>query len=274
MKLAIITDLHLGNTPLVRGAHVRSASHLVAQNIDKFLKRISYTNPDMLVNMGDLIRSQDAQTDAVNYKQALSFFDPYKSNVIHMLGNHEVKKLTENDVLKFWKEVKYGADAYGVKDIDGYEIIWVSFTNKIIDNGTVAYIPEKQLAWLSEQLKKNNNPKLLFSHYPLEGSNFTGNFYFDKEYTRFGHYNNSKELLDVLSEAINLKAVFAGHSHWIDLKYINGIPFLTLPSVTENIAAPDTTTNFPGIYTLVEAVKEDLVVKIYSGEFCFCSLHL
>lgn len=231
MKIAIIADLHLGSTPLKRGDHVRSASHVVAKNAAKLFSKIEGASPDLVVDMGDLIRSQDEDTDIVNYKQALSYFQPFATKVIHMIGNHEVKKLNEEAILKLWKEVKYEEAACGTREVSGIQIVWVSFTNVTIDNGTEAYMPKEQLTWLEERLT-SSKPTILFTHYPLEGSDFSGNFLFDKEFNRFGHYNNSNEILEVLAKASNLKAVFSCHSHWIDSKIINNVPFIPcLPSL-------------------------------------------
>ncbi len=274
MKIAVIADIHLGDNAFKKGEHVRSASNIVEKNISRLFSAVEVHNPGLIIDMGDLIRGQDAQADKQNYNKAFEHFKNSPTPIIHMLGNHELKNLEEKDILDIWSKNNYTKPPFGEQDLGEYKLVWISFENQNIDNGIEATLPKDQLVWLKETLSNSNKPVLLFTHYGLFGDDFKGNVLFDKDYSRFGHYNNGAEIADTTISSKNVKVVFSAHSHWIDLRYVEGVPFVTLPSATENIAAPETVDNFPEVFTIIEANGKQLNIKAYSRDYCFCNINL
>lgn len=119
MKIAIVNDIHIGR-PLVHNNTVRAPSHLLEENIGNFLQRITQRHsPDLLINLGDLIRSEDREKDFEKYLQVLAHFSRLKTPVIHLLGNHELKKMNEKVLEKAWLQSGFCQKSYGCKTVGG-----------------------------------------------------------------------------------------------------------------------------------------------------------
>lgn len=272
MKIAVIADLHLGKRALIKDGRIRSASNKVSGAVPTYIKTVLSHQPDLVIDLGDLIRSDDAKIDLTNYKKAFSFVRDLGIPTIHMIGNHEVKKLPLDSITSHWLKNDYKYDHFGSMSFGNTEILWISFETELIDGGIEAKLPDNQFTWLKAKVTESKKQIYVFTHYPLTGDDFSGNFLFDGIYKRFGHYNNGDKVVKMLSKYENVKAVFSGHSHWINFVKYNQLPLITLPSATENIAAPEAKNNFPGVFTIIDVDKKQTTVKCYSGDYCFCSL--
>ena len=273
MKIIAIADLHLGSKDLVKDSHVRSASSVVDQNLATFIDSLKKHEPELIIDLGDLIRSENPENDLANYKNSFNQLSKVNVPRIHLIGNHELKKLDEKHITSCWTELGHNEQPFGIKEFDEITVVWISFENQNINGGIEAVLPAAQLEWLSQALTSISKPIYLFTHYAIFVNDYAGNFLFDGEFKRFGVYNNNQDILKVVKGS-NVKAVFSAHAHWIDLSYWENIPFVTLPSVTENIAAPDASNNFPGVFSVLDPTGTSATVKVYSADYCFCSLHI
>lgn len=119
------------------------------------------------------------------------------------------------------------------------------------------FISEEDIEWLKEDLKRNNLPSILFTHFGIAEDDMQGNWWFEKhpEYAVLG---NRKEIKEILKQDKNLLGVFSGHQHWTKKTVEDGIKYYILGSLTENInndGIPD------GVYFEVELEDKKIEVK-------------
>ena len=140
MKIAIVNDIHAGRD-LVHDGKVRASSHLMEGKLEGILSYILKAHsPDLLVNLGDLIRSENKKDDKEVYAKLLSFFG--KTPVIHLLGNHELKKMDQLE--KIWFEQGIEQKSFGSKKVGEFLFIWLGLVLDPEDQ-KVCILPEGQL---------------------------------------------------------------------------------------------------------------------------------
>ena len=66
-----------------------------------------------------------------------------------------------------------------------------------------------------------------------------------------------------------VSAVFQGHLHYLHAKFIDNVPYITLPAMVENTCAPEMHNNFPEVYSIINLSEKGLQVKSYSRQYCF-----
>src|ERR1700722_1724703 len=115
MKIAVVNDIHVGKC-LEHIGKVRAYSHLVEDMLKRFLREIILEHsPDALINLGDLIRSEEREADITRYRRIISHFEEIKLPVIHLLGNHELKKMLLKDIESAWNDRGFDQKSYGAK---------------------------------------------------------------------------------------------------------------------------------------------------------------
>lgn len=125
MKIAIINDVHVGK-PLERRGVMRAASHLAQDALPRLLSNIVQLHqPDLIVNLGDLIRSEGREHDQNLYRQALVPFQSLSCPVLHLIGNHDVKRMTTQEVENLWHAAGFKQQSFGIKEIKGVPVIWL-----------------------------------------------------------------------------------------------------------------------------------------------------
>jgi hypothetical protein len=219
------------------------------------------------VNLGDLIRSENRESDKEVYAKLLSFFG--KTPVIHLLGNHELKKMDQ--VEKIWFEQGIDQKSFGSKKVGGFLFIWLGLVLDPEDQ-KICILPEGQLDWLIEQLEQVKCPVLIFSHCALDDHDTTGNFFYEAmehQSKKALFLKNQKEIRDVISSSSYVKAVFQAHLHYFNVKQINDVPYITCPAMGDNICGPEMHDNIPEIYTIITIDEGELNVKSFSREYCF-----
>ena len=152
---------------------------------------------------------------------------------------------------------------------DGEELLGTSLTSESVDiNGFhlvfwqagVKYdrqdgfsLTDGDIQWLADDLAATDLPAIVFSHVPLDGALMTGNFYFEAN-QHCSQYGETEEIRRVLREAGNVVLCVAGHVHWNKANSVDGIPYLSLQSLTESF----TTAPAPaGAWSTIE-IGEDI----------------
>ena len=83
-----------------------------------------------------------------------------------------------------------------------------------------------------------NAPATSGSVIPLDGASMTGNYYFQAN-PQFGGYRNVDRAQKVISEAGVVALCVAGHVHWNNISRVDGIPYVSLQSLTESFTTQD-----------------------------------
>lgn len=271
MKIAIINDIHVGKS-LEHEGKVRASSHLIEDMLESFLEQIiAQHSPDVLVNLGDLIRSEEKNIDLEKYHRLIGIFKKIKVPVIHLLGNHEIKKIPLSEIERTWQVHGFDQKSFGRQDFDKFTLIWLGLESDPGDH-KIRFLPLEQLVWLQLQLEKNQGPIIIFIHCAIDDHIVDGNFFYeaaDKKNKNTLFLQNQEEVRKVISCSGHVKAVMQAHLHYFHAKQIDGIPYMTCPAMGDNICGPNIKDNIPEIYTILTLNQNQSSVKAYSGKYCF-----
>lgn len=271
MKIAIVNDIHVGKS-LEHNGNVRASSHLVEDMLERYLQGIQAQHcPDVFINLGDLIRSESKESDLCTYRRLLSHFEHLNVPVIHLLGNHELKKLPLNDIESMWQDCGLDQKSYGRKEIGDFSLLWLGLELSAEDH-KVRSLPSEQLTWLEKQLRQNNRPTVIFTHCPIDDHDVNGNFFYeamDNKAKSALFLENQESIRRVISASGCIVGVLQAHLHYFHAKQINGIPYITCPAMADNICGPNIRDNIPEIYTLLTVDKDRIAAKAFSGKYCF-----
>ena len=86
---------------------------------------------------------------------------------------------------------------------------------------------------MTADLAATSLPSIVFMHVPLDGSDMTGNYYFEAN-PDLSRYTDTSRIREVLRDAGNVVLCVAGHVRWNKLNTVDGIPYLSLQSLTES----------------------------------------
>ena len=225
MKFAIINDIHIGDYRQHNGIYRKATPH-AEKLLKNFVHKMNKTfKPDFVVQGGDMIEDTNLTIDKKNYRKGLAILSKLKCPVYHLVGNHELKYLSE----KFLKEAL------------GYEKLHFSFDEKnfrFIFLFTKRFYPSKEIKLDSVQLKwlkkivKTDKKIIIFSHYSLVPVDTRGNFWFSTR-PDLTFIKNHREFLKAITGK-NVKLAFNFHLHWNKKLILNGVSYITVQSLVEN----------------------------------------
>lgn len=268
MKIAIINDVHVGN-PLMQGDRERSFSKEVMEMFPTFLQSLSERHqPDLFINMGDLIRSEAKDIDLERYSSLIESYKALRRPVVHLLGNHEIKQLTCDEVERVWRLHGFNQESYGYRTVGDVDIMWLGIGNDVEGLS----LPDEQLKWLEESLKLSTRPLMIFTHCAIDDQDVNGNFFYEfydgRRKDRL-FLKNQQVVRELIHSRPNVIGVFQAHLHYFHSKILNRVPYITCPAMNDNICSPEVKGNNPEIYTLVTLQGKQLSVKAYSKDYCF-----
>jgi Calcineurin-like phosphoesterase len=265
MKIAILNDIHFGPALEFQGEE-RAASHLVCDDLPNVISHITTRhNPDLLINLGDLIRSESPELDLFRYQTALRTFRSATCPTLHLLGNHELKNLSPSQIETIWHEEGFVQKSYGSLDFPNLRLLWLGMESA---NSKTHFLPEEQLLWLEKTLSESSTPALLFTHCAIDDQNLRGNYFFEtfNAKKREGFFLQNQEAIRAILSQHPILAVIQAHLHYFHAKTIDGITYVTCPAMADKICGPG---SLPEVYTLITLEKDHLSIKAYSRDFCF-----
>lgn len=227
VRFAMVTDLHHADKNPAGTRHYRQTLTKLAEAAQAFEK----AKPAFVVELGDFIdRAKSVETELAYLKRAQEAFAKLPGDKHYVLGNHCVDTLTKEEFLSAVGQEKsyYSFDQGGVHFI----VLDACFTGEGKPYGRNnskwddANIPEKELAWLADDLKQNAKPTIVFVHQRLD---------VDDRHT----VKNAPDVRKLLEASGNVLAVFQGHSHKNDHKHINGIHYCVHRAMVEGKGEAD-----------------------------------
>lgn len=228
VKLAIVTDIHHGaDTGTKRGS---AALPL----LDRFIAFVDEWQPDAVLDLGDRISDVDGATDRALLDEVAAAFRAIRQPRFHLLGNHDVAFLSHRE-----NAAALGTDVgHRSVVVNGWRLVfWQADT--FIHRPQGFQLRAGDLAWLRAELAASAEPVLLFSHVPLGGGSMAGNYYF-QENVRYAEYSASaSDIRRAIVDSGKVKLCAAGHVHWNALHTVDGIPFLSIQSLTETCTTGD-----------------------------------
>jgi 3',5'-cyclic AMP phosphodiesterase CpdA len=166
-------------------------------NFELLVGRINASNPDLLVNLGDLIYGYGSFNPARSWDRYAEVVAKIRCPYYQVPGNHDI----------------FSADAEKLY-VERFQKLYYSFDHQdvhfvILDTTERAkwgYVSDRQLAWLKEDLAASSpRATYVFMHFPLWDLSRSR---VDEEYHAFWLRE-----LHPLFRRYNVKAVFAGHVH-------------------------------------------------------------
>lgn len=242
LRLALVTDIHHGPpTKTKRGDEALPLLH-------KFVDFANDWGADLVVDLGDRISDKDNATDRRLTADVAGAFQRVSIPRRHLAGNHDLEFMTRQD----------GEELLGTSltseslDINGFHLVFWQAGVKY-DRQDGFSLTDGDIQWLADDLAATDRPAIVFSHVPLDGALMTGNFYFEAN-QHCSQYSETEEIRRVLREAGNVVLCVAGHVHWNKANSVDGIPYLSLQSLTESF----TTAPAPaGAWSTIE-IGEDI----------------
>lgn len=224
LEVALITDIHLGPD---RGTKKGTSAHSLVKQFKQWLG----DNPcDLMVELGDRISHVDRSTDEKMIRQVGSWFSDISIPHYHLAGNHDVEELTlsENE-----EALNFSLSSRSV-DLKGFHLVFWNAGSKL-DHEKGFFFREHELEWLKDDLSQSKLPTVIFTHAPLDNGSMKGNFYFEKAYPHHAGYNaaDGERIREVIERSSKVVLCINGHAHWNAYHCIDGIHYITIPSLIE-----------------------------------------
>jgi HAD superfamily hydrolase (TIGR01450 family) len=242
LRLALVTDIHHGPpTKTKRGDEALPLLH-------KFVDFANDWGADLVIDLGDRISDKDKLTDRRLTADVAGVFQRMSIRHRHLAGNHDLEFMTRED----GEELLGTSLTSESEDINGFHLVFWQAGVKY-DRQDGFKLTDGDIQWLADDLAATDLPAIVFSHVPLDGALMTGNFYFEAN-QHCAQYRETPKIRRVLREAGNVVLCVAGHVHWNKANSVDGIPYLSLQSLTESF----TTAPAPaGAWSTVE-IGEDI----------------
>lgn len=243
VRIAVIADIHHGADSMTK----RGSAAL--ELMDRFTRFVAETRPDAVVDLGDRISDIDHDTDLVLAQQAAAAFRPIAAPVFHLCGNHDLDYLSVAE-----NEAVLGQPlGHATVDLGGWRLVLWRADARIRRPGGFV-LAESDLLWLAGVVREADRPLAIMSHVPLSGHAQTGNYYFERN-PASATYPGADRARAVLRAATVPVVCLAGHVHWNTLTQVDGIPHLTLQSLTETFTTYPAPAAAWGMLVLGDAIE-------------------
>jgi 3',5'-cyclic AMP phosphodiesterase CpdA len=258
MRFALITDVHLG-PPASHQGKLRKLTHQSEELVKAFVRKMrDEVNPDLVINLGDVIEDESAEKDRERYAHFVSLLREIGKPVLHVAGNHDTINLTADELCTMWGTSD--AATYS-RDLDG---IHFSVLHTIEHRGERIELPEEQIRWLERDLAATTLPSIVLMHHPASEMRLDGNRWFEKR-PHLCRVVERRAVREVIEKSGKVLAVFNGHVHWNHFDVIAGIPYVTLQSLIENLD-DDAPGRAAAAHAVCDLDDRRLVVNVFGAE--------
>ena len=231
MKIFVFTDTYFGqdaNYPAGGKNYINTFGSKFLDIFKKF-KKIA-KNYDLIVNLGDSFFNSNSKEDHERFKYFVKLFKGIKKPIYHLLGNHDTWNLSIKKLNNITKSKKYYS-----KNIKGIHNVFLTVdTNYFFSKKPYFKISKSQINWLRKDINKTKLPVIVYCHFLLSEQDQKKNYYFVDFKHNFSLIDNRKEVRKVLEKSNKVLLVLNGHMHIYAKEIINNIPYITVPSITEN----------------------------------------
>ena len=271
MRIAIISDIHYGQTrkSSTHPGLIRLPSSEALNKLQETIPLINLKQPLLLFQLGDVVKElNDLSQDRHHFDSVVKSLGYIRAPVINLIGNHDISAFSIDQLQNIYRSNNFQFDLIGSLDVGRYRFIWIDLSSSK-EKGI--YLCDKTYSFLEKALQSEKKI-ILFSHAPLASIDNIGSFYWSFNLDNFSYINGNRIIQMIKNKKI--LACINGHNHWLAYQKVEGIHFLTIPSFSENIAGMDFPTNLPGVYSTLDINPEKLILKCWSGNYCFSTLEL
>jgi 3',5'-cyclic AMP phosphodiesterase CpdA len=252
--LGIVTDLHFGPEARYEGKLRKLTHHAAALTRDFVRKMNDEVRPDLVVNLGDDIEDESRAKDLERYGECQSILRTANAPLVNVAGNHDIIHMNRDDLARFWQ--RSGPLHYSL-DHQGWHLVVLHTIEK---TGTEIHVPSTQLAWLEADLAAATAPVLVFMHHSASEQDLSDSRWFAGR-AEAALVVERRELRRIFGASGKVKAVFNGHVHRNHLDVIEGIPYVTVQSLIENLD-DDAPGRPAAAHAVVRLSEERIVVRV------------
>lgn len=259
LVLALVTDLHFGPQASF-GGKLRKLTGEAPALARAFVARMNEeVRPDIVVNLGDDIEDEGPEADRARYASCVEVLRGAKAELFHVAGNHDLVHLRGEDLLAAWERPEIERLHYSF-DRGGYHFTVLHTRERKDVDVTVG---EEQIRWLAADLAAARLPTVILMHHSAADQDLRGNRWF--EGSPHICLVEERRALRALFRRHGVRAVFNGHLHWNHLDVIDGIPYVTLQSLIENLDE-DAPGRPAAAHAVVRLAERRVVVEIEGAE--------
>jgi Icc protein len=228
LKLGVITDVHFGPEAHFGGKlrKLTAQAPALAKAFATMMR--DAVRPDLVVNLGDCIEDESREIDLKRYRACLDVLRGAKRELVNVAGNHDRIHLSDQDLLDEW-DVEAGL--FRSFDRGGIHVV-VLATHET--TGVDVRIDDAQLSWLEHDLAATRLPTVVLMHHSAADQDLVGQRWFEDR-PHLCLVQERARLRTILGKHGRTMLVLNGHLHWNHLAVIDGIPYVTLQSLIENL---------------------------------------
>ncbi|MBU2647475.1 metallophosphoesterase [bacterium] len=243
LTIAIVTDIHYGP------ARYSKKGDDAIVLLQGFVRQANELNVDLVVDLGDRISNTDPPTDIKHLRTIAGEFQKLAADHYHLIGNHDVVHMTVPE-----QERIMGASfQHQSLDRKGWHLVFWN-PSCVIHENVGFRLAESDLAWLESDLSGTTLPAVVFTHMPTDTGSMVGNYYFEKKYAGGGQHRNAALAREIIEKSEKVIAVVSGHVHWNQLHFMDGIPHLSLQSLSETFTTHPHPSGAWGLLTLGDTI--------------------
>lgn len=225
MKFLSFTDMHYSDVQ-TEGERNRPMS------LEKVKRALSehLDGCDFVVNFGDTADLfQEGKSQTLLWQETADVLKNCGKQFYCLIGNHDTS--TDKNV---WVEIMDMPSRYYSFECDGYKVL-VLDPNQNDENNpfpekeikwAYCYIDDEQFEWMKKEIETASGEVIIFIHELLileERDN-------DDDHV----IRNREKIIDLIEKSGKVRAVFAGHYHYGDRVFHNGIHYITFRSICLN----------------------------------------
>lgn len=228
VTLALVSDLHFGPEARFAGRLRKLTAH-AGDLARAFVERMNaVVRPDLVVNLGDDLEDESHEADLARYSECQAILRGADGELVNVAGNHDLVNLSPADLLAVWGRE---GELYYAFDRGQFHFV-VLHTRERKD--LEVSIDAAQLAWLERDLAATSLPTVVLMHHSAADQDLRGNRWFEGS-PNLCLVKERRRLRELLASTGRVLAVFNGHLHWNHVDVHDGLPFVTLQSLVENL---------------------------------------
>lgn len=262
LRFGVVTDEHFG--PEARfGGKLRKLTARAPELAAAFAAKMrEQVRPDFVVNLGDCIEDESPEADLERYRACLDVLGSAGVELVNVAGNHDRIHLDDATLRRVWGLSGEGV-LYRSFDRGGVHFVVLATTET---KDVSVRIDGEQLAWLEADLASTTHPTIVLMHHSAAEQDLRGNRWFDKR-PHLCLVKERKRLRQLLAKYGRTRLVLNGHLHWNHLDLIDGIPYVTLQSLVENVE-DDAPGRAAAAHAVVRVGERRIVVEVEGAQPC------
>ncbi len=249
-RFAIISDIHYGTDKPVDGYCKKLPSRAISL-VRYFVNQMAKLKPEFIVQLGNAIEDDDADEDFDNLEKVVEVLKETTLPVYHVVGSHEQVNLSVEQIKSVLKKecLYYSWEGGNFKFI-------ALFAQ---DKGAELSLDPAQMSWFELQLSESKFPIIVFLHCPVDEQDLYENYYFDNKPERC-FLSGSAEFRNLLSRSGKVKLVVSGHIHQNNINEFDGVHYVTLQSLVENMTKTGKTPSES--YSVVTITEKEIRIEV------------